>query len=435
MQYIAEIEAMICLLPNCAYLSETTRMLEIHRALRERGAAVRMATHGGVHENLLRAADVEYDVVGPPMSAERSAAFVRSAVGAGPVDQSMYTDDELRSYVLAEAAYFSANRVTVAVTGFTLTALLSTRLAGIPLVTEHAGSFVPPVFERGILPAPGNLPWLLGGPLPRRVINRALPRLRYYCAGFNRIAAELGVEGVPSLPALLLGDLTLVPEIPQVVGVSSSDLAAWSPRGRSAYRRGTTLRYTGPLYAHLDIPLPERVARFLDSPGPVVYVALTSTGPELIREVIGALAEVDARILVAATVHDLADLASDRVMVESVLPSHLVMPHVDLAVVTGGQGSMQTAMASGTPALGIPLQPEQDLNVVLLERIGAAHRIPPRRAGTPRLATLVRRMLADDRYRQAARGVQRLYAGVDGPALAAEAIMELAAAPSPIQGR
>ena len=203
-------------------------MLEIHRALRERGAAVRMATHGGVHENLLRAAGVEYDVVGQPMSAERSTAFVRSAIGVGPVGQSMYTDEELRSYVLAEADYFSVNRVTVAVTGFTLTALLSTRLVGIPLVTEHAGNFVPPVFERGVLPAPSNLPRLLGGPLPRWVINRAIPRLRYHCAGFNRIAAELGVEGVPNLPALLLGDLTLVPEIPQVAGVSSPDMAAWS---------------------------------------------------------------------------------------------------------------------------------------------------------------------------------------------------------------
>ncbi|TYC18550.1 glycosyltransferase family 1 protein [Actinomadura syzygii] len=410
-------------------------MLEIHRALRERGAAVRIATHGGVHESALRAAGVEYDLVGQPMNAERSAAFVRSAVGLGPVDQSMYTDDELRSYVLAEADYFSANRVTVAVTGFTLTALLSTRLAGIPLVTEHAGSFVPPVFERGLVPAPGSLPRLLGGTLPRWAINCAIPRLRYHCAGFNRIAAELGVEGVPSLLALLLGDLTLVPEIPQVVGISAPDMAAWRPRGRSRYRQGTTLRYTGPLYAHLDIPVPERVASSLHLPGPVIYVALTSTGPELIRDVIGALAGVDARILVAATVHDLADLASDRVMVESVLPSHLVMPHVDLAVVTGGQGSMQTAMASGTPALGIPLHSEQDLNVALLERHGAAHRIPPRHAGTAKLATLARLMLADDRYRQAAQRIQRLYDDVDGPARAAEAILQLATAPSPIQGR
>jgi hypothetical protein len=36
----------------------------------------------------------------------------------------------------------------LAATGFTLTTLLSTRLAGVKLVTEHAGSFVPPIWER-----------------------------------------------------------------------------------------------------------------------------------------------------------------------------------------------------------------------------------------------------------------------------------------------
>ena len=70
----------------------------------------------------------------------------------------MWSDDELRAYATAEEAYFREHGVRVAVTGWLLTALLSTRLAGIPLVTEHAGSFLPPVFERGLLPAPSH-PW------------------------------------------------------------------------------------------------------------------------------------------------------------------------------------------------------------------------------------------------------------------------------------
>ena len=55
---------MISLLPNCAYLSETSRMLEIHHALRARGVDVRVATHGGSHERELHAAGVPYDVLG-----------------------------------------------------------------------------------------------------------------------------------------------------------------------------------------------------------------------------------------------------------------------------------------------------------------------------------------------------------------------------------
>ena len=35
---------MICLMPMCAYLSETSRMIQIYKALRARGAKVCMAT-------------------------------------------------------------------------------------------------------------------------------------------------------------------------------------------------------------------------------------------------------------------------------------------------------------------------------------------------------------------------------------------------------
>jgi UDP:flavonoid glycosyltransferase YjiC (YdhE family) len=423
--------AVICLLPQCAYLSETTRMLEIHRALRQRGVPVLVATHGGPHEFLLRAAGVGYDVIGPPMNARRSAEFVRSAVGMGNVGQSMYSDAEIRAYVDAEAEYFRAHGVTVAVTGFLLTTMLSSRLAGVTVLTDH-GSWVPPVYERGLVPAPSQPPWPILGALPERAVrwlaNSALPRTRFYCAGFNRVAADLGVEPVPSLPALVLGDLAMVTEVPEVLGVPAAEMAAWC-------RAGTRLRYTGPLYARLDVPLPDAVSEFLDRPGPVVYAAITSTSPHIIRGVVGALAALDVRVLVAATVHDLADLGDERVMVGGILPSHRVMPRVDLAVTAGGQGSVQTAMAAGTPVLGIPLQPEQDLNVVLLERQGAARLVPRRDAHTSRLASVADDMLRDDRYRVAADRVRRLYDTADGPGNAADVILEVAATSTRVGSR
>jgi UDP:flavonoid glycosyltransferase YjiC (YdhE family) len=93
------------------------------------------------------------------------------------------------------------------------------------------------------------------------------------------------------------------------------------------------------------------------------------------------------------------------------------MPQVELAVTTGGQGSVQTAMASGTPLLGIPLHIEQDLNVALVERLGAA-----RRARSASLADLATRMLDDPTHAEAAERIQKLYATADGPAEAATII-------------
>jgi UDP:flavonoid glycosyltransferase YjiC (YdhE family) len=416
---------MICLLPHCTYLSETSRMLELHWALTRLGLQVRVATHGGPHERLLAEAGIAYDVLGPGLSAARSAAFVAAAIGQGDPRQSMYDDAEIRSYVQAEADYFRKHGITVAVTGFTLTTLLSSRLAKVKLVTEHAGSFVPPVSERRLLPAPSRPvdPHLRRAPdwFSRFLINRTSHRTTGYCGGFNRVADSLGVERVPSLAALLLGDLSLVPEVPEVLGIPAADLAAWRPG--KGYRPSSRLAAVGPLFAHLNVPLPDRVQKFLSRPGKTVYVAMTSTPPELVRAAVESLSRLDVRILIAGTIHDLADLATDRIMVEGVLPSHLVMPQVDLAVTTGGQGSTQTAMASGTPLLGIPLHIEQDLNIALLERLGAArHLAPPH---LDRLATMATEMLDNPAHQESAERIQKLYAAVDGPAEAAQAIARL----------
>ena len=118
-------------------------------------------------------------------------------------------------------------------------------------------------------------------------------------------------------------------------------------------------------------------------------------------------------------------------LVEGVLPSHEIAPRVDLAVIAGGQGSVQSALAAGLPFVGIPLQPEQHFNVVMAERQGAARFVAQADAGTPRLLAAARTLLADDRARAAARRLQALYAAVDGPGAAADAILELALSADP----
>jgi UDP:flavonoid glycosyltransferase YjiC (YdhE family) len=117
------------------------------------------------------------------------------------------------------------------------------------------------------------------------------------------------------------------------------------------------------------------------------------------------------------------DSAGPRVTVGGILPSHRIMLRVDLAVTAGGQGSMQCAMAAGTPVIGIPLQPEQDANVHLLELKGAVRLLPLRDVGHGKLTALVDEMTSHQSYRAAARAIRAAYARRDGPALSAEAIL------------
>jgi UDP:flavonoid glycosyltransferase YjiC (YdhE family) len=416
----------IGLFPHCAFLSETSRMLAIYGALRAIGAPACIATHGGPWEYLLDAAGVDWVRLEPRMDAARCARFLRDLPGIGSPRQSMYSDEEMLAHARSEAEFMRERGVKLAVAGFTLTTLLSTRLAGIPLATSHAGSYVPPVFEAGLMPAPSRPPMPLLALLPfawqRRFMNWSPPRTRIYCSGFNRAARALGVEAVPSFAALLLGDLTLVTDVPEILGVSAETLERWTARGGTGYRAGTTLRYTGPLYARLDLPMPERVERFLDRGGDVAYVALTSTSEALVRGVVAAVLQTGLRVLVVATVHDLSDLDGVHVLVERLLPSDRIMSRVAVAITTGGQGSVQSAVASGVPLAGVPLQPEQDLNVHLVERQGMALSIPPQNASGAAMTNAVRRLVDQPGYREQASRLRTVVAKVDGPAGAAQAI-------------
>ncbi|MFO0648227.1 MAG: hypothetical protein U0326_18455 [Polyangiales bacterium] len=419
---------MIVLLPHVGFLSETSRMIAIYEALRARGVDACVATHGGTWESTLGASGVAYDLLEPRMSAARCAEFLRQIPGVAARPGPSFTADELRAFARSEAAYLRARGARAVVTGFTLSALLSSRLAGVPLVTEHAGSFVPPMAERGLFPAPTRGPFPLAGLLPKRaqrwLANQGPVRARGFTEVIDGVARELGVEGVPTLAAMLMGDLTLVTDVPEVTGVSREALESWRPKTPRHYRADPVLRYVGPLFARLAVPIPDEVERFLRAPGPVVYVAMTSSLGSLVEDVVRRVEASGARVLVAATAHRLDHLRSSRVCVAGVLPSHEVFPRVAAGVVTGGQGSVQTALAAGRPFVGIPLQPEQEWNVAAVERLGAAVRVSEASARGPAMTAAVRALLDDASARAAAARIAAVFADIDGPGRCAEAILE-----------
>lgn len=402
-------------------------MLHISQALEARGARTLIASHGGPYEHLLDEAGVTWQRLEPAMGPAESQAFLDGLLSIGIENKPMYSDAFMRAAVRVEAELFERVGARLAVIGFNLTSYVSSRVAKIPLATSHGGSFVPPVLDRGLCPVPANPPAAGMTKLPRRVqrwlANRVPGWLKSPVKDLNRIASELGVQGVPSFMALMCGDLTMVTEIPEILGIPRDELEAWRPWRRRLWPT-TTFRYTGPLFAKLDRPVPARVDAFLRADGPVVYVAPTSVRAELLRELIAAVSAAGTRVLVGATIHDVRELESDRVMIEGVLPNHEIMPRVTACVIMGGQGSVQTAMAAGTPFVGMPFHGEQELNVGLAEAQGVAIRLSPRNAGTGHMTEAVRRLLDDSAFRANAQKVKALYANVDGADGCARAILE-----------
>jgi UDP:flavonoid glycosyltransferase YjiC (YdhE family) len=367
---------MITLVPNCRVLSATARMLEIHRALEERGAAVRVATRGGMFEWVLRDARVPYDLL-----AGEESGYLRE-IGARAV-----------------------------VTGGAEAALRASRVAGIPAVSADAGAWVPPMWERGLLPLPFEP---VGIPF-ERCLPRAVRRRMFNA----RVRSGAWPRGEPA-------DLTLVTDLPELLGITATAIDGWRPRDPAASRGGARLKLVGPILPRFAMTVPERVERLLAGPRPIVYVAMPSSEAGLVRAAVGALRSLGARILVAGPAAGLAGVDDDQVAVEGVLPGHLIMPRVDLAVVSGGQAGVQAALAAGVPFAGLPLGPEQHLNVALAEREGAARAIAPALAGTPELTAAARALMTVPRHRAAAERLREAFARADGAGRAAEAIIALA---------
>ena len=60
------------------------------------------------------------------------------------------------------------------------------------------------------------------------------------------------------------------------------------------------------------------------------------------------------------------------------VPAKQINKQVDAVICHGGQGTLQTAITSATPIIGVATQPEQKVNLEHIEQFGSAIRIPSR---------------------------------------------------------
>lgn len=89
-------------------------------------------------------------------------------------------------------------------------------------------------------------------------------------------------------------------------------------------------------------------------------------------------------------------------------------------VAHGGQGTVQTTLAAGTPLVGIGLQLEQQINLDHAMDAGAAIRIHRQRWRAPVIRRAVHAVLAEPAYRRHAEDLAVTMRSMNGAATAAE---------------
>lgn len=422
--------------PHFYYLSEVSRLVEMGLALRRLGQEVVFFSHGGGYEQVARQAGFEVIAVEPSMSAERATeymAFNRGEKG-NPFRDSFFTDEELQAYVPAEADAFRQARADAVLIGWNLPSYLSAPLAGIPILVQQPGPFTAPFFDRqmgvfqpSLFGAARRLPlnWL---------VNWWLPRTKIWLAPFNRIVESLGLPQWKSTLDLMAGDLTLVMDAPEILGIPPDELHTYRPKHPHLFHRLPVYRYGGPCFARLPGDVSEAIRAHFDTPRPKLYCAMGVSGsPRILEDVIEIADNLEIQSVIATTtvLPEREGNDAGRVLLTPHVPAHLVNPLADIAITHGGAGTVQTAIHSGTPLVGIPMHLEQTGNLSLVTRQRAGLMLSKWDLNRRSLGRALERLLSDASLRENMLRLKALQDTVDGPAIAAREIVNFLGAFSP----
>lgn len=157
-----------------------------------------------------------------------------------------------------------------------------------------------------------------------------------------------------------------------------------------------------------------------------VFCTMGSSGTkEQLLEVIKALtsrigSEWNAVVLAPSAVCPLEEAlayAGNRkglYITDKFVPAPLVNGMADVVICHGGQGTVQTALASGTPIVGVAMQPEQQINLDNIALNGAGIRIPITRWTANNIAVATKKLIENPSYSNKAKKFQMSIQSVDG---------------------
>jgi len=236
-------------------------------------------------------------------------------------------------------------------------------------------------------------------------------------------ASELGWKGEPLLNLfnLLKADLTIVNDLPDYYDQSKFP---------------QNVIFTGPLFAKAmgEELIDSEIQKVFDTKNgrPKIFCTLSSSGSEeMLKEVIkvftyGEGLDWNAVILSPHySVKEAYKTLGDRegvYITDKFVPAQKINAMADIVVCHGGQGTVQTAIHSGTPLVGVAAQQEQFINLSNVAVRRAGIRIPLSKWNTKNIQKSVSKIIANKQYKEAMLKLKDRVNLMDGEKNAAEAI-------------
>ena len=241
----------------------------------------------------------------------------------------------------------------------------------------------------------------------------------------RRAAYRLGWKGEKLVNTfdLLKADITIVNDLPDYYDQSKFP---------------SNVQFTGPLFSipNNDETIDSEILKVFDQKNnkPKIFCTLSSSGSEeMLKEVIKIFTyneglQWNAVILSPHfSIEEARKLIGDRqgvYITDKFIPVPKVNSLADITVSHGGQGTVQTAIHSGTPIVGVAAQQEQFINLSNVESHGAGIRIPRAKWNAENIQKSITKILTDKKYKEAVLKLRDRIATTDGAKNASDVIWD-----------
>ena len=401
--------------PAAFNLAETTRMLEIAKGIVRHETAhlvfdIQFISDGGEFGHLIEEAGFPLKKMQPRLTPEKIEFLYK--IDKGEKFAPAFSQTEFIVRIENEVATLKELNPVAVITGSYPTIPVSCRIAQVPLVWVVQSTWLPDFFTKGA----GMTDSIRFKPF--KIVADGIIFLfinfwiRYSLLHpLNKAAKHFGIKGYRSVFDYWRGDVNLVAEPAELTGINLPP----------------NYYFTGPLIAHQDFPIPEKINQ-MPRDKPLIYFAMGSSGtPEIVAKIAESFAGKPYRVIAPIKSHldKVPDVqVPENVLVTDWLPAHLVNKLADLSVIHGGIGTVMTAALAGKPVVGIGMQPEQDANIACLVRKGFAIRVRKSKDPSVNVQEAIQSLLNNQEAKQKAAAFSKIMEKWDGPRLAADLLVE-----------
>ncbi|WP_394514335.1 glycosyltransferase [Priestia aryabhattai] len=295
------------------------------------------------------------------------------------------------------------------VIGTTLSMFITSKVCEIPLVYIKPLAYTRTYFLHGHLELPTILnKFFIPGNFIKKLYQEIALKITYKPKAFSKVAKEENVRLPKYTIDALDADYNLITTLPQISGIDCLP---------------DNYTYIGPVYAKLENNIPKFIES-LSRDNPIVYFAMGSSGgKDMVIKVLKALEKLSVTVIcpmkdtLGSSVKEFA--GSNNIHLCDLIPAHKISDIIDLSIIHGGEGTVQTACLTGKPFIGIGLQQEQTANINDCVIFGNALELKKRDISAKKISKLMNYALTNKEIQRKAKLIQEIFEKEDGPANAA----------------